>query len=475
MPSITTAVPATTRKPGTYQQIDVTSSARGLVPIQRRVALFGAKTTAGSAPVSVPIRVFSEADADSKFGVGSEIALMARMSIKAAAKYGKGPEIWAVPIADPGSGAKDVHTLTVTGPATASGNLSFLLAGKSVVAGVAAGDTANTIAANIKLACDAMLGRIPTVPTVATNVVTLTAINLGENGADITVGPVTAPLGVSVAVAHGTAGSGSYDIQPALDGAIDKTYHALAFATHITSNLAKIAAHLDQVGAPGAKKWAMAYLAEPGTLTTGTTLATTANRKDILAIGCTGFPDAPGEIAAAVATTVEAEDNTVLPFNNVELPLAPPPLSAVPSDTMFETAAAAGLSVLTINDTQDGVKIEKIVTTMTTLSSAPFYNASEVSVIRTLYWLVTQIDFAWLKAFPRELADQRTADQVWEVTFDVLKQAEDRRRIQNVDAHKSELIVEKDADVVTRYNVAIPASVIPPLNQLVGLTTLYLE
>ena len=114
-------------------------------------------------------------------------------------------------------------------------------------------------------------------------------------------------------------------------------------------------------------------------------------------------------------------------------------------------------------------------TSQSTLSSAPFYQASELSVVRTLYWLMTEIDIRWEIAFPRATRSSRTDAQVWDVTYDVLKQAEDLGRVQNVDAHKGELIVERDATVPTRDNVAIPASVIPPLNQLVGKTTLFLE
>jgi phage tail sheath gpL-like len=473
--TISTSVPASVRRPGTYQQLDVTTNARGLVPIQRRVALLGAKTAAGTAAVSVPVQIFSESQADALCGAGSELALMGRGSIRAGALYGSSPEIWVVPIADPGSGAFDVHTLTITGPATASGNLTFQVAGKNVVVGVASGDVANTIAANIQLALLAIVATLPITPTVATNVNTLTANNKGINGADITIGPITAPLGVSVAVAHGTTGSGAYDIQPALDACIDKTYHGMAFATHATADVAKIAAHLDQVSDPGFKAFSIAYLAEPGTLTTGTTLATTSNRRDIVACSCTAFPNMPGEIAAHVATSVEGEDNTVLPFNNVELALAPPPLVSVPTPAMIETALAAGLSVLSISPNQTRVKIIKLVTTMATFNSAPFYQVAELSVVRTLYWLMSQIDFAWAIAFPRAIRDLRTDEQVWDVTYDVLKKAEDARRIQNVDAHKGELIVERDATVTTRDNVAIPASVVSPLNQLVGKTTLFLE
>ena len=93
--TIATSVPSTVRRPGTFQQLDVTSSARGLVPIQRRVALLGAKIAAGTAVVSVPIQIFSEGQADALFGAGSELALMCRGSIRAGGLYGSSPEISA--------------------------------------------------------------------------------------------------------------------------------------------------------------------------------------------------------------------------------------------------------------------------------------------------------------------------------------------------------------------------------------------
>lgn len=470
---ISTSVPSTVRRPGTFLEFDVTANARGLVPLERRVALIGAKSSTGTATVSTPVQVFSENDADKKFGQGSELALMARAAIRAAALYGKSPEIWAVPIADP-AGTADIRTLTITGPATASGNMSFTVAGKPVTVGVSNGDVQNTIAANVQKALLALLN-IPVTPTVATNVVTLTAIDVGANGNDLVIGPITAPLGVTVAVAHPTAGSGTYDIQAALDACVDKTYDAMAFATHSTTDATKITTHLDLVGDPGARMWSMAHLAEPGTLATATTLAAAFNRKDVLVHWFRGSLNMPGEIAAAIATSVEGEDNTVLPFNGVELPLAPPPLTSVPILTEQEAAYAAGVGVVSINAQQTRAKILKLVTTMISFNSAPFYNCAAPSVIRTLFWLAHQVDAAWQIAFPRAIRDQRTDEQVWDVTYDVLKRAEDAKRIQNVDAHKGELIVERDANNTERDNVAIPASVIPPLNQLVGKMTLFLE
>ncbi|MCK8296014.1 phage tail protein, partial [Erwinia amylovora] len=81
------------------------------------------------------------------FGQGSELALMCRAAIAAGRKAGNIPELWACPINEPGGGTAATYTLTVTGPATASGNVVLSLLGHKITVGVTSGDSATTVAA----------------------------------------------------------------------------------------------------------------------------------------------------------------------------------------------------------------------------------------------------------------------------------------------------------------------------------------
>lgn len=473
--AIKTSIPANLRKPGTFQEFDVTSGARGLIPILRLIALVGARTTAvGTGTNGVPTQMFSEKDGEDAYGRGSELSLMVRAAFKAGRKAGNMPQVWAVSLAEP-SGAKATYTLTVTGPATAAGDVVFKISGRTLRAGVASGDSATTIASTIVNAVKAMYSDLPVTAASSSGVATLTCLTQGVNGNDIKVSVVSVPAGVTCTAAAGVAGTGSYDITASLDTLQDKTYKAIAIANHLAADVADLKSHIADVGLPSVKRWTFGYLAETGTLSTATTLATGANAKEVVITTAEDFADLPGEIAAQMATTVEAEEDVGRSFDGVELDLYGPPIASIPNNTEIETALAAGATPLVMNDTQDQAVIVRCVTTLTTISSVPFENLLDVSNVRVLFEVATQVDFAWRLAFHREKANTRTAKRVRTVTLNTLRLCEDKEWLQNVDAHIAELIVEKDSVVKTRFNVSIPNSVVPNLHQIAGVNVLFVE
>lgn len=475
---ITTSVPSSTRKPGAYVEFDTVSGQRGLVPIQRRVALIGAKIAAGTATAELPQRVTSRKESETYFGKGSELDLMVKQALKTAARYGSSPEIYGVPVADPGGGVKAARTFTVTGPATESGDIELKVAGRLIRVGVTDDDAQNTIAANIEKELDAAVADLPVTAAVNTNVVTVTAANAGVNGNAIVCEVVKAPAGVSIAVANSVAGSGSYDITAALDSLVDQHYHSVAAANHLAGDLTDAAAWLDVVGGAGAKKWAFFFIGETGSLATATALASGSNRKDTHVITAEDFRSLPGEIATAVATRLEGQEDPALHLDGRELDLYLPDADAVPTNAEIETAIAGGCTILTVNAQKTMASIVRLCTTKTSENSAPFWTLLDTPHVRTLYWAGVQVDAAVLRFMAideNKKLDDDTMNRLRDVIYDVLKQGEALRYLHNVDAHAGELVVEVDAVVATRVNVGIPVSVIQGLHQVVGVSTLYIE
>lgn len=471
--AIQTGVPSDILRPGTFQTYDISQAQRGLVPVRRRVVLVGAMATGAPATALVPRQIFVSSESDALYLPGSELALMARAAIKAAAKYGTSPEIWAQPVADPGGGVKATKTFTFTGPATATGDMQIDVAGRPIIFGVLTGDIATVIAAKYKKALDALAFDLPAVASIASAVVTTTAVNAGVNGNDISAILKQAPTGVGCVIAVGVAGTGAYDITPPTDVLVDKTYHGKVIANHTVTDVTKMAAHLDLVNGYDAKKFSFGYLAETGTLSTATTLSTGANKETISIVSAEGWPSMPGELAAQMAVTIEAEEKTQRSHNGVELDLPLPPDAAVPTPAEQNTAIAAGLNILSVVNGK--AVIVRAVTTKTTLNGATFLAVLDISVMRTFFYTMTQIDEGWRLAFPREDASTRTAKRVYTNTLSTLRKVEADGRIQNVEAHKGELVVEVDPNVIGRFNVAVPTSVIPPLHQIVGKNLLLLE
>ena len=476
--SIKTSIPSNTRKPGRYFEFDVTSAARGLAPIDRRVALIGARLTAGTVAAGIPTEVSTETDADTYWGKGSELALMCRAAMKAGKKLArkgkKPPALWALALADP-AGVKADFTFTVTGPATAAGDVVFRIAGRTLRAGVANAASATVIAAAMKTAVDQMLADLPVTGAAAIGVLTVTANNVGVNGNDIDCSVMSAPAGVTVVAAAGVAGTGSYDTTASLDILVDKQYHAVAIANHLSADVSDLKAHNAMVNAPGFKAFTIAYLAEIGSATTANALAVGANQMDVVLVSAEDCPNLTGEIAAQVAVTVEGHDDPAANLDGTELDLYPPPAASVPTATEIETAIAAGALVLGVNDSQDQMTIVRAVTTKTAISSVPFYNVLDLSNPRSLFYVATQVDIAFAIAFAAAKQNARTRQAAEDVVYRVLKSCEELEIVHHVDDHKGEIAAETDPVVPTRINVAIPASVIANLHQLASVVTLFVE
>ncbi|MFA9269831.1 MAG: hypothetical protein ACEQSX_03620 [Baekduiaceae bacterium] len=475
---ITTSVASNTRKPGTFHEFDITSAAKGLVPTQRRVALVGAKRSTGTITTLTPTQVTDEAQAETLAGQGSELSLMARKAFGEANHYtrnygGSPPEIWLVATADGTTAAQ--HTITITGPATAAGDLEIRIAGRTLRCGVASGDSATTIAAALTAAIVSKYSDLPVSATSALGVVTLVNRNPGPNGNALKFLTVRYPTGTTVAYASSVAGAGVYDITTALDSLADKTYHGVAIANHLAADVSDLNDYIDAAGAPGAKRWSIGYLGENGSLSTATTMATTSNKKEVVIHSIEECPNLPCEIAVATAVAVGCEPDPSRSFDGVELDLYPPPVTYSPTDTEIETALAAGTTISVLNAAQDRVKVVRLVTTKTTENSAVFDRVLDISNVRVLFAVATQIDARWLVAFQRGKNNARTRSRVRSVTLDVLRKCEELEWLQNVDAHLAELIVETDAVVTTRLNVSIPQSVVPNLHQLVGKHVLHIE
>jgi phage tail sheath gpL-like len=177
-----------------------------------RTLLIGQKTAAGSAAANAPIRL--DGDPQALAGAGSQLS---EMAIWARQNHPFG-EIWLLPVADP-AGVAQVHTITVaSGILGSSGQVSVYIGGEKVSVAVGPTDTNATVAAALNAAINAgyfKFGRplsFPVAATVSTNVVTLTARNVGTLGAKLSI--ITnligdeGPLQQYLTVAAGTAGIG---------------------------------------------------------------------------------------------------------------------------------------------------------------------------------------------------------------------------------------------------------------------------
>lgn len=171
------AIPTNIRIPFVSVEIDNSRATQGPALLSYRSLLIGQKTSAGSQGANTIARVTSAAQVATLAGRGSMLHRMAQ-------KYfanNSFTETYIGVLSDDGAGVAASGTITVTGPATASGTISLYIGGNLVTVGVTSGDAQNAIASAINSAINAN-GDLAVTSTVSTNVVTVTHRHKGLVG-----------------------------------------------------------------------------------------------------------------------------------------------------------------------------------------------------------------------------------------------------------------------------------------------------
>ncbi|QDM26998.1 hypothetical protein FNL56_13410 [Tardiphaga sp. vice304] len=213
------AIPSNLRVPLFYAEVNAGYSAyQG----PSRTLLIGQKTSSGIAAANVPVRL--DGDPQLLAGAGSQLS---EMALWARANHPFG-EIWLLPLADP-AGVAGTKTVTVaSGILGSAGSAALYIGGEKVEVAVQPTDTNATVAAALVAAITAgyfKFGRplsFPVTAAAASNVITLTARNVGAlaNSLSVITNQVgdEGPLQQYLTVAAGTTGTGVPALNAALAG-----------------------------------------------------------------------------------------------------------------------------------------------------------------------------------------------------------------------------------------------------------------
>ena len=268
--------------------------------LTHKVLLVGQYNT-GSAPTDFePVQLLSVADAQSRYGRGSMLAVMADAAFRAGAI---GYEVHALPVPDASSGESD-GDIVVTGTATASGTLALTIAGVDVGIDVASGDAATAVGDKIEAAVTAR----PDLPVTASNsagTVTLTAKFGGAAGDQIRVvlnrsAQDETPAGLTVTVPANLSGGGANpDLSSAFVNLGDTWYTEIVCPyiddTSITAFETLGAARMD----PAVKRPFVTFIGYTDTRTNFLTALDDRNSEFSSFIPVHGSPTTAFEIAAA--------------------------------------------------------------------------------------------------------------------------------------------------------------------------------
>ncbi|MDA8413026.1 MAG: phage tail sheath subtilisin-like domain-containing protein [Desulfobacteraceae bacterium] len=472
-PNVTfSQIPAGVRKPGQYLEFNTSNAVSTLPANAQRMLIIAQRLAAGTVAALLPTKVFSSTDAANYFGSGSMAHLMVRTAIA------ENPylDLTVCALDDAGAGAAATGTITITGPATGPGILDLYIGSRRIEIAIASADAATAIAAALNTA----IGAIPDLPVtagVALGVVTLTARHKGLVGNQISLTATVTAAGVAAAVVAMAAGATDPDITTALAKVYASQYDKIATPYNDQTSLTALRTHLESVAGPLEQRPGCGVYAITGSLASATTLAGQLNEGRLVGALLRGTISPAYEIAAALAAVWCREPDPARPLNTLPLvTIAPPAIDQRLSRTEQESCLANGVTPLEVGP-GEMVQIVRLITTYT-------LNPQGIADVALLdATTITSLDYTRLAVrtrialrFPRSKISikGKTPERVRGQILDVLHQLESLEILDNVDAYKAQLIVEKDSQNVGQLNARIPANVVPGLHVFAAVIDLYL-
>ncbi len=465
------SIPASIRKPGKYFEFNTRLAVRTLPANLQKMLIIAQRLTAGSVAALAPIEIFSDAHAADAFGTGSMAHRMCRAAIRA------NPYLQLTVCAlDDGAGAAATATVTIANAATGSGTLKLWIGNDSIEIAIASGDAHTAVATALGAAVNAKPD-LPVTAAVAAAVVTLTARNKGtvanriDLARDVTAAGTTATLSGTTL----TGGTIDPDIATALAKVYGEQYDVICTPYNDQTSLTALRIHLDAVAGPLEQRPGVGIAGIDTALATATTLAGQINSGRILIGYLRGTKSPDFELAAAYAAVVAWEEDPARPLNTLALVgIAAPPIDQRLSRTEQENCLANGIAPLEVGP-GEVVQIVRAITTYTKNAQAvPDIALLDLTTIRTLDYVRKACRERISLRFPREKLSSRTAGRVRTELLDVLLKLQELEIVEEVEANKDGLLVERDLQDPNRLNAKIPTDVVNGLHVFAGRIDLLL-
>jgi len=503
MPVSFNRIPDGLRVPLFWAEFDATQA--GYLASAQPACLLGHKLTTAPGAELVPVLVSGVDQAIALFGAGSLLADM----VDAYRQNDPTGELWCVAVPVP-AGAAQTRTVTFTGTATAAGTVAVYVGGRRVALAVTTTSTPDAMATALAAEINAH-PLIAMSAAAAAGVVTLTARHTGELGSGIDValnlrgvnGGEWTPAGLTVAVADGTAGTGSPDpddIAAAFATLADAEYDFIGVPW---SDVGTLDACQDATNdATGRWAWDKQLYGHVFSARSGwrddsaaeqvadlVGYGSARNDPHLSLLGYPASPSPPWRFAAALTAeaAVGIREDPARPLQT--LPLLGVVFAARGSRfTVGDRQSLLYHGIATCTVGLDGVvRIERSITTYQKNAfgqSDPSW--LDVQTPATLQYLVRTLRNAILTKFPRhKLANDGTRFGAGQaiVTPNILKAElvaqysglEDLGMVENMDAFKAFLIVERDPVDPNRVNVLLPPDLVNQLRIFAALVQFRLQ
>ncbi|MEC5319309.1 phage tail sheath C-terminal domain-containing protein [Brenneria populi subsp. brevivirga] len=463
-------IPSSIRKPGKYFEFNTRLAVRTLPTNAQKVLIIAQMLDSGTTEPLQAVNIFSDDEAATLFGQGSMAHIMAAEAIGCYSYL----QLQIIGIRDAQAALKATGKITITGPAGGAGTLSAWVGSTRIDVAVSADDTANALADALVTAISQKTA-LPVTAAAAAGVVTLTAKNGGAAGNDIVLRTSTTATGITAAVTAMAGGENDPDIAPAL-AAVFAAGHNIIVCPYATQDaLTVLRTHIDNVSGPMEQRGAVGIAGWRKSLSTGTTLASSINKGRITIGWHPGSVKTPAQIAAAYGAVMASEEDPARPLNTLAMTtLDVTALEDRPSRTEQENALYNGLTPFEIGP-GDTVQIVRAISTYTkNAEGVDDVSLLDITTIRTLDYVRKACRERIALRFPRDKLSSRTPDRVRSELLDVLYKLEELEIVEEVEANKAMLIVERDSQDVNRLDAAIPCDVVNGLHVFAGRIDLLL-
>ena len=459
--------------PGSYTGYNYYAGPNGLPANIQKVLLIGDKSSAGSIAANKPTEVATEQEAIALAGSGSVLMQM----YKAAKKAWKYAQISFLCYEVAASSAA-TWAFTLTGTATAAGQVGVDCNGVQIVTGVAKTDTAAAIAT----ALAAEINNTPDAPFTAaadSGTVTLTAkckgayISTAAGG--LNVSTICTATGVSAGSVTLTAGTGTVNLETALAAAFPERYHIIVSPVSDETNLGKLKTHLEAAAAPLEQRGQRAICAMVANFASAAkTEALKHNYERIHIAAVKNKINATAwEIAAGGGAIFASNSKPNVPMNGVAIPgLAIPATEDKWSGEEQDLLLYGGVIPLVEEDGQ--LCIVRAVTTKSNNSGSRFTKLIDTGVIASLDYFRDSIIAMHKAKYKNKVIHALLADALNEDNKAIAYDLEAEQILRYIDDYADQFITQESPNEPGRMLCQIPAPVVPGLNQIYSTIDLYL-
>lgn len=460
-------IPNTVRVPLAYVEFDNSQAITGTPVKNNKTLVLGLRLPTGNVNAGEPTRITRKEQAESAFGRGSMLAEM----LKAFLKANPYSDLYALALDDIAEPVCATGKITVTGTCSAAGQIALMIAGVSIPVAVRQNETAATIANKITTAINANTALPVTASTSGADVV-LTCRWGGITGNDIDVRinyyvGETLPAGVAIDIAKMDGGAGNPDITQAITALGDTWWTDIVNPFTDTANLNLLSEELQSRWDGIRQIDGLCWIAYRGTHAQASTFALSRNDYLYTCIPTNISPEPPyiwASVNAAVCTYALNID-PARPVQTLELTgVKPPAIADCWQWNERNLHLFDGLSAYNVN-ANGKVQLDRVIT-MYRVNKYDVEDVSylDVETIKTLSYIRYAIRSRITQKFPRhKLADDGTRFGAGQpiATPSIIRaelialftELETAGLVENFDAYKDSLIVERDANDRNRINV----------------------